>query len=398
MVPRPKKPRHFAEELLADNLYPDSKKRYGYWRYVRPDGTSRTFTAQTVKEANAIAEEANDCRDTYIPSKPEQQDRQTFAFHLPYYFEEREDDDPGLKKKQSWQNRKNRLKQFCREFDTPTNLTTFDDIKDWWRTLTHAQQGSRRPEFKRFFNYLIGEGACPKLDYNPFTTADDKPKLNRRGMPSKKRARIKSIDDFWKLYDEAGRAGYEGLQVALGLSLLTSMRESDICAIEIDKHIDDNLLRKMISKSAEQVGELKAERLCWDIGAYDQLRRLIKKGKELSMKHGRCPFLISYKPERKVLGKQKRHYNQMLPRKLIEQFSEIRHVLPVQLGRTPVTFHEVRSLFSKLAEDAGYQIDQIQEGMAHKNKATTLVYQSEHKLPYKQSQVILDETILGRSF
>lgn len=397
MVPRPKKPRLFEGTVLADNLYPDNKKRYGYWRYLRPDGSFRTFTAGSVEEANEKAEDANANRDTYTPKKPEK-NRQSFAFHLPYYFEEREEDDPGLKKKQSWQNRKNRLRQFSREFDKPTHLTTFDDIKDWWRGLTHAQQGSRRPEFKRFFNYLMGEGVCPKLEYNPFTTADDRPKLNRKGMPPKKRARIKSVEDFWKLYDEAGSKGFEGLQIALGVSLLTSMREADICALELDKHLEDDLLKKVINKSAEQVGEIRAERLCWDIGAYEQLRKLIKKGRELAMKHGRCPYLISYKPERKVLGKKKTHYNQMLPRKLIDQFAEVRHVIPTPPGRTPVTFHEVRSLFSKLAEDAGYELEQIQEGMAHKDKSTTQVYQSEHNLPYKQSKVILDETVLKRSF
>lgn len=398
MVPRPKKPRFFDGVTLADNLYPDSKKRYGYWRYVRPDGSSRTFNAETVGEANAIAEEANANRDSYVPKKPGK-DRTSFEFHLTYYFEEREEDDPKLKQKQSWKNRKNRLKQFSREFDKPTHQTTFDDIKDWWRTLTHAQQGSRRPEFKRFFNYLIGEGVCPKLKYNPFTTADDLPKLNRKGMPDKKRARIRSIEEFWMLYDRADELEYYGLQIALGISLLTSMREGDICSLRIDKHLEDDLLKKVINKSAEQVGAVKAERLCWDIGAYDQLKKLIQKGRELSMKHGRCPFLISYKPQRKIKTRSKKHYNQMLPRKLIEQFAEVRKVLPPPpADRTPVTFHEVRSLFSKLAEDAGYELRQIQEDMAHKNEETTKGYQSEHNLPYKPAQIMFDETVLGRSF
>ena len=50
---RPKKPRLFDGVELADNLYPDNKKRPFYWRYKRPDGSFKHFTASSVIEAKS---------------------------------------------------------------------------------------------------------------------------------------------------------------------------------------------------------------------------------------------------------------------------------------------------------------------------------------------------------
>ena len=393
---RPKRPRLIDGIRLADNLYPDNKGRPGYFRYVRPNGSFKHFCAASVTEANAIAEEANALRETFRPADP-LVDRTSFAFYLARYIEEREEDDAGLAKKPSWRNRKYFLAQFCREFPHPVHRTTFDLVRVWWRGLTHAQQGSRRPEFRRFFNYLMSERLCPALAYNPFTTADDRPKLARKGSPGRKRARL-ALDQFWAIYDEAGRLGYAGLQVAMGVALITGMREADICALRVDRHVDDAILKTVISKSAAQVGAARAARLAWDLDRNVLLRRLIQRGRELSMRNGRCPFLISYSPRHRVMGAGKSHHCQVLPRLLIAMFAEARKVISIPAGRTAPSFHEIRSLFSKLAEDAGYEIEQIQTAMAHGDKSTTIAYQAEHLLPHRQVEVVLDKTVLGREF
>ena len=67
---RPKKPRFLDGVQLADNLYPDPRKRPGFYRYCRPDGSMRTFQAPTVLEANASAEAANIDRDSVDPENP----------------------------------------------------------------------------------------------------------------------------------------------------------------------------------------------------------------------------------------------------------------------------------------------------------------------------------------
>ena len=237
---------------------------------------------------------------------------------------------------------------------------------------------------------------CPGLDYNPFTTADDRPKLARKGHPPKQRARL-SLEQFWAIYDEAGRLDYAGLQVAMGVGLITGMREADICALRIDRQVDDAILKTVISKSVNQVGAARAARLAWDLERNVLLRRLIQRGRELSMRNGRCPFLISYSPRRRRAESSKAHHCQILPRLLVKMFSNARQVISVPAGRTPPTFHEIRSLFSKLAEDAGYQIEQIQVAMAHGEKSTTMAYQSEHLLPHRQVDVILDKTVDRKS-
>ena len=66
--------------------------------------------------------------------------------------------------------------------------------------------------------------------------------------------------------------GYEGLQIAMGISLTTFMRETDILTLKLSDDLEDDLLRKVIGKSLAQVGEAKAERLQWNIKDYDLLR------------------------------------------------------------------------------------------------------------------------------
>ncbi len=79
-------------------------------------------------------------------------------------------------------------------------------------------------------------------------------------------------------------------------------------------------------------------------------------------------------------GTVQKHYTQMLPGKLISQCEEAGKVLPTPPNRIPVTFHEVRSLFTQRAADAGYAIEHIQHDMAHTDRHTTLEYQSIHAL------------------
>ena len=66
--------------------------------------------------------------------------------------------------------------------------------------------------------------------------------------------------------------------------------------------------------------------------------------------------------------------------------------------RTPATFHEVRSLASKLALDAGYELTLVQHAMAHGDPSTTQSYQDEHDLPFEPVPIIFTKEGLGRDF
>ena len=114
---RPKKPRYFNGIQLADNLYPDPRKRFGYWQYRRLDnGKKITFLVKTVQEANQRAAElfsllnAGFNQDAHTPTVKQ------LAHYLPLFFEHHEKLAPKDIDKKSWANRKNHLKRFADKF------------------------------------------------------------------------------------------------------------------------------------------------------------------------------------------------------------------------------------------------------------------------------------------
>lgn len=398
---RPKKPRIVDGIALADNLY--TGNRPNYWRYRRPDGSWRYFTAVGVEKANKIAELNNARRDKMPTARPRKRlSRDSLAYWVERYIEYREKVDPALETKDSWQNRIYALKAFGESMSTVSIAKlNRDKIDLWWIELTFHQQKQRHAEFRRLFNWLMGQGLCPQFDYNPFTTSDDRPRLYLSGSGTKARLPIK-LDEFWKIYDSAGDLGYACLQIAMGISLTTFMREADICSLVIDEHLRDHLLRRVIGKSEAQRGSAHAARLQWDQTNYALLRQLIARGMQLSMKHQRCPYLISHEPKQRRKGKTKTHTHQVTPRRLIDMFTEARIAAGVHIqipeDRSPCTFHEVRGLASALAAKAGYDIEAIQHAMAHEDEKTTKGYQDEHELPYEQVPIIMTQELLGRDF
>lgn len=395
-MPRPKKRRVLKGVVLADNLY--SGNRDNYYRYLRPNGTAKYFTASSVTEANELANEANELRGEIATVTG----RNALSSHIPAYIKYRENLNPRLKLKTSWKNRGYALTSLGKDFkSTPLAKISHAQINNWWETLSYHQQKIRHAEFRRFFNWLMGQSLCPSLDYNPFTTADDRPRLYLSGEPERKKKRL-TLEAFWEVYKKAGDLDYECLQIAMGISLTTAMREGDICSLRIDNDIQGHFLKKAIGKSIAQKGAAKAARLSWRTDNYVLLRQLITRGRELSMKNGRCPFLISHKPKQRRIGKTKIHGSQVTPRRLQEMFTQARDATELYEdlpnGYKPPTFHEVRSLFSKLAEDSKYDIKDIQKSMAHSNESTTRLYQEEHILPYEDAPIVFTKKLIGGDF
>lgn len=398
---RPKKARFVDGVQLADNLYPDNKGRKGHFRYLKPDGTFKHFVAESVHEANKSAESANDRRDAYGSVKKKKPNQTIMSAYVEDFIEYRQIDSPGLKKKDSWRNRCYALRQFGREISIPFSRLKRQHIEDWWLTQSFHQQKSRHAEFRKLFNYLMGRGVLPLIEHNPFTTQDDKPRFYVREAPARSKERL-TLTGFWQVYPKAGELGYEGLQIAMGLSLVTFMREQDILALKINEHIQEDLLKKVIRKSAAQKGHTKAARLKWDTNTHKLVKQLINRGRELSMKNMRCPYLVSHMPRQRRLGKTKDHICQLTPKRLQEMFNEARDATgywnDLPPGKKPPTFHEVRSLGDVLASNAGYDLETIQHAMAQSDASQTLLYQANHDLPYEDSQVIFTAEQLGGDF
>lgn len=392
---RPRKQRYYEDVQLEDNLYPDNRGRYCHWRYKRPDGTFKHFTANTVQDANAIAAYTNQRRDTYVSTR--QPDVfGTLAHYVDEYIRYREEQSVDLKSKRSWHNRCYALRQFTRTITLPVSQIDRPDIQAWWDTLSNHQQKQRHAEFRKFFNYLMGRSLLPRLQYNPFTTADDRPRLYTKSLPARRSQRL-TRTGFWRIYACAGELGYTCLQVAMGISLLTFMREGDICDLRLDEDIEENLLKCVIGKSAAQKGSVNAARLKWDLANYNLLRQLLNHARELSLQNRRCPFVISHWPKQKRMGKTKEHVAQVTPRRLIAMFDEARRMAGFT-GPNPPVFHGVRSLADKLATDAGYNIKTIQHAMAHASEDMTRKYLDGHELPYEHVEVKFTEQDIGGGF
>lgn len=378
MAMRPKKPRYQDGVLLADNLYPDPRRRLGYWRYHRPDGRFKTFQAASVAEANRQAEEANAVREHYTPAERPIPKRDQLAFHVPLYTHYRERLNPQLSSKQSWTNRKYAIDQFAREFPQISHITT-NGIRTWWDDLTPSQQKLRMAEFRRFFNWLMGQGLVPKFQYNPFTLADDLPRL----LPKEKIAsQIPPLTEpvYWKIYHQAPKLGYEALQIAMGISRYTTMRESDVCGLRWDRNVVDNVLRVVVAKSENQKGSARAARWEWDLNEHPYLKKLIKRAREMALMNHACPFVISHKPIRRVLN-GKEHVCQVLPRRLYDMFIEARDAAKV---KEKVVFHGVRGLASTLLKKAGYSLEEIRDLMAQEHISTTSGYINADDLPFQR--------------
>lgn len=165
----------------------------------------------------------------------------------------------------------------------------------------------------------------------------------------------------------------------------------------LDEHLENGLLKKVIGKSRNQKGDAKAARLSWDVGNYELLKQLLQRARELSLANRRCPYVISHWPKQKRLGKGKTHLAQVTPRRLISMFDEARKAAGF-IRENPPVFHGVRSLATKLATDAGYNIKAIQHANAHSSEAMTNLYKDDHDLPYEGVEISFTEGLIGGNF
>lgn len=365
------KKRYYNGVPLVDNLYIDNRKRKGFWRYRWPDGSFKTFKAASVQEANAFAIEANQVRE----QKPQDEaPENALEYWAEKYIAHREALDPNLVHKSSWV-RRNRaaVRQFAKQFaGTPVFHISLKHIRPWWDSLTGNAQRNKKTELNRFCNHLVAEEVATNLQPHPFQI------LMMRPTEQKKRPRI-AINEYWAIYNAAPEVGLDYIQDAMALALLTFMRRSDLCALRLDEHTDGKNLWKLISKSTAQG---KPKRLIWSFDKWPELRKVVSRCRERSMRHQRCPYLLSHQPERKMMGNVKTHTHQILPDKLSDDFAKVRDYASV-FNNVPSAnrpgIHEIRSLGSFLYEDTPDQTA-LMNAMAHSDIEMTKRYQSGHKI------------------
>jgi len=367
--------RFYQDTELADNLYPDSRGREDRWRYKNPE--SRKWVnfkeKMSVEQANALAGQMNKLVDDgfYVTRAIPPSERLTN--YIIQYINYQESLDPRLQEKDSWTNRKYAMAQFAREFENIRSLE-MTVIRNWWDQLTFSQQKLRLSAFRKFFNYLMSQGLTPRLKFNPFTTADDLPRLLLKAKPLKKRNPCNQ-NIFNEIRQRAGEQGFECLQIAMDISRYTTLREGDICRLKWEKNIVDNCLKVIVAKSEAQKGTARATRLSWDLKQHPLLKSYIDRARESSLINRRCPFVISHTPKRRAWNDEKEHLYQVLPERICRMFKKCR-------GNSGTTFHEIRGLSATLMKIAGNTNSQIQEIMSHESVRTTEGYQNAADLPY----------------
>lgn len=392
----------------ADNLYPDAKKRPGYYRYRRRDGSFKLFQAASIEEANAAAIEANALRDTEMLPDRCRPARDTLAFHVAEFIAYMEKLNPKLKGPPiryrgktiykgttNWRNNQYLFKAMAAHFTYLSDIG-LQTLQLWWDGRTHFQQKQGLAPYRRLFNYLLARDLLAKIDFNPFTLDDSKVRLLVKLPEGKKRPPLSQLD-YKKIHKAAGELKYEALQIAMGISLYTSLRQGDVCTLRFDRHVFDGELRVVVAKSEAQRGAMRAARYSWKLTEHPKLKRLIDRARELSLQNKRCPFVVSHTPERRVWNEDKEHICQVLGNRLSRMFAEAReHAFPdatFDKENPGPSFHEVRGLSSTLYKLAGYTNEQIQHLMAHEDIDTTKGYQDLESLPFEAITMKLEVEI-----
>ena len=365
--------RYYDGVELVANLYPHQRKEPKKWRYKNPKSKKWVNLKElmTVDQANLLAIELNQMVADGFYERHTTPSEQLITY-VNKYIVYQENLNSNLQHLKSWKNRKYALRKFPESFESIKQID-MQSLRTWWDKLNYHKQKLHHAAFRKFFNWLMGQGLVPKITFNPFSTNDDVARLILKSKPKKVRLPC-SQQTFINIRKKAGEAGYECLQIAMDISRYTTLREGDICALKWNDNIVDGCLKVIVSKSESQKGTMRASRLSWNLKDHPILKTYIDRARELSLVNKRCPFVISYTPKRKAYS-DKEHLCQVTGDRLGKMFAEVRTI--------NTTFHEIRGLSATLLKNAGNTKEQIQNIMAHESIVTTLDYMNPNELPYE---------------
>lgn len=339
---------------LPKNLYNDPKGRKGVYRYRHPDGRM-TVVRLPYKRAVEAARKAN--KKYNAPDG-------SVTYWVTQFRQWQIDNEPSLESKAGWRNRHKQLENFAEYWShlSPVQLTV-STMEDWWDSLTYDQQHNRRSYFSQFFQWGMRKGIVKS---NPFTTRDDVMRLVERKKPEKQRPAL-SLTDFHLIHEQAP----QWLQIAMDISLRTTMRVGDIAALRFDS-VQDGYLQTTISKSVNQRGASAAAHLKWSLEEHQDLKKTIDAAKEVSMRHRRCPYIVS-RP--RVQSHQKpvqghTHTHQCTPNHISRAFANARG----KAGIEGPTFHEIRGLAISLLLNDEKDMAAVQRLAAHTDPKITSAY------------------------
>lgn len=240
------------------------------------------------------------------------------------------------------------------------------------------EQSKLKTLVNKFFRYAKSTGSYPPHLPNP---VDD---LYIDPVPPKRRQRI-TLAQFLAIYAIAP----DWLPWCMTLAFHLALRRVDLVNLRFDDLTGDRIVSP-IRKTDSKAREMEATSV--DFPIHQDVRRVISAARLSSLKNGRCPFIIHRAPERRTKRAKDalksgslKHPAQVLPQFASKEFNKVRSIAAGDTGlfegmdsREMPTLHEIRALSSHLYENAGYEINAVQNLMAHTDPDMTRNYQKGH--------------------
>lgn len=371
---------------LPDNLVNDNRKRPNVYRYRRPDGTYK-YIRKPYAQACLLAEMANSKREASPMSS------KSTLYWCGQYIEWMESQNPELLAKRGWVDRKAMLRKFAGEFPV-LREATLANLSTWWDALTYDQQHSRRSVLSQFFQWCMSKGVAKQ---NPFNTSDALPHLIEKKKPAKRRRPINNMAEFNAIYEHAE----DYVQVAMMISLTTTMRAGDVAALRFSDVVDTPQGKKLcrtIAKSANQRGAMAATHGGWNLSRHVKLAQAINHGRKLAMmRPDSPPYIVNKRPQRRRIRAGCDNVYQVTSKDLSRGFTNA--VAAAGLWEnlkdaTPPTFHEVRGLAIDLLLKSGIDIKQVQRLAAHTDESITSGYTAQHPPEFVDLGIVVSDEVL----
>ncbi|PSD32026.1 integrase [Stenotrophomonas maltophilia] len=179
-----------------------------------------------------------------------------------------------------------------------------------------------------------------------------------------------TLDVYRAIWDQAA----PWLRNAMDLSLVTLLRREDVVTVKFADMCDGYLW--VVPSKTEGSTNVRLK-----IALAGSLVDLVARCRDDVV----SPFLIHRLPEKArpsdMRAKDRAHHTQVLPEQLSRAFAKARDAAGVD-GRSPPTFHEIRSLGGALLRDTGWTTEQVQALMGHASKSMTEHYLAGHDMPW----------------
>lgn len=192
----------------------------------------------------------------------------------------------------------------------------------------------------------------------------------------KQRRRL-TIEQYKAIYAMAP----EWFQIAMEMALVCLFGRAEAAAARYD-HIYDNALHYVRQKTRE-----RSKTAYVAIGMTPAIESLIQRSRQLPPV---SPFIVHRTPRRITkAAKRREHWSSVTPDKISRQFAELR-VKVQSIARLPEkeqpTFHEIRSLGSRLLELKGVPVGDIQILMGHADEEMTQHYLDGHGIRWQAAK------------